>query len=117
MPKGIPPAPPGLKPRGRGRALWREVLGALELDVQEIALLIELARTFDLLDELDDDVKANGIFFALGGKVRPAVVERRQQQIVAARLVASLRLPADLSRPERRPQRRGASRGVYEVAS
>lgn len=116
MPKGIPPAPPGLKPRGRGRALWREVLGALELDVQEIALLIELARTFDLLDELDDDVKARGVFDSLG-KVRPAVVERRQQQIVAARLVASLRLPADLSRPERRPQRRGASRGVYEVAS
>lgn len=116
MPKGIPPAPPGLKPRGRGRALWREVLGALELDVQEIALLIELARTFDLLDELDDDVKAHGVFDSLG-KVRPAVVERRQQQIVAARLVASLRLPADLSRPERRPQRRGASRGVYEVAS
>jgi hypothetical protein len=91
------------------------VLGALELDVQEMALLQELARCFDLLDALDACIHKHGILLP-DGRVHPAVVERRQQQITAARLVASLRLPADLSQPARRPQRRGP-RGVYEVSA
>jgi hypothetical protein len=49
--------------------------------------------------------------------VQPLLVEQRQQSLVLARLLASLRLPSgetaegDLVRP----QRRGAARGSYGI--
>ena len=52
-------------------------------------------------------------------RVHPAIVEARQLRIALARLSASLRLPAGEEGDEpqhlRRPQRRGAARGVYGV--
>lgn len=85
------PAPP----RGlgtAGRALWRELVKAYELQEHETRLLLECARTADLLDELQAEVRARG---AVGedGEVRRVVVEARQQRLVLARLVTSLRVP------------------------
>ncbi len=53
-----------------------------------------------------------------GGRMHPAVRESRQQQIVLARLLAALRLPAGDEAdpaPARRPQRRSGARGVYPI--
>jgi hypothetical protein len=105
--------PPGLRRKGRGRALWDEVMASLELDQHEEALLVEAARTLDLLDRLDRIIRRDGPL-APDGHASAAVVESRQQRLVYARLIASLRLPPDLSQPMRRPQRRGAARGTYD---
>ncbi|KEP41090.1 hypothetical protein MKSMC1_37520 [Mycobacterium kansasii] len=54
-----------------------------------------------------------------GAKAHPALTAAQQQRIVLARLAASLRLPSgDQDDPSvlRRPQRRGAARGVYGIA-
>ena len=102
-------APNGLK--ASGRRLWKAVVGELELDEHERSLLIEACRTADALDALDAVIAADGVM--VDGKPHPALVESRQQRVVLTRLVASLRLPEDLQRPETRPQRRGAARGAY----
>ncbi len=85
------------------------MLGRFELDEHELALLREAVRTASQLDALDAEVRAAGVL--LDGKAHPALVEARQQRIVLARLVASLRLPEDDAGV--RPQRRGAARGSY----
>lgn len=102
----IPTAPPGTK--AAGRRLWHEVLGRFELDQHEQALLREAVRVVDLLDVLSGIVIAEGPL--VDGRVHAAVVEQRQQRIVLARLIASLRLPDDA---DERPQRRGSARGTY----
>ena len=104
--------PSDLTPGGRGRKVWRRILEALELDVHEAALLHEAARCLDTLDTLDELTRRAGVMLA-DGRIAPWVVESRQQRIAYSRLIASLRLPADLAEPERRPQRRSATRGVY----
>jgi hypothetical protein len=96
-----------------GRRLWADVTGRFELDEAEAALLLEAARTCDVLAELADEVRRTGP--VLDGKVSPAVVESRQQRLVLSRLVAALRLPQDDDEPASRPQRRGAPRGPYGV--
>ena len=101
-------APNGLK--APGRRLWKGVTEALELDEHERALLIEACRTADQLDLLDEVVADEGVL--VDGRAHPALVEARQQRITLTRLVAALRLPEDLERPELRPQRRGP-RGAY----
>lgn len=92
--------------------MWAEVLGKFELDEHELALLLQAARTVDVLDDLADVLAAEGSMTAKG-EVHPAIVEARQQRLVLARLVASLRLPEEPV--EGRPQRRGAARGAYGV--
>jgi hypothetical protein len=49
--------------------------------------------------------------------VQPLLVEQRQQSLVLARLVASLRLPSGETEEGEllRPQRRGAARGSYGI--
>jgi hypothetical protein len=105
--------PKGLK--SAGRRLWRAVVADYELEEHESALLLEAARTVDLLDELAGIVEAEGPL--LDGKIHPAVVEARQMKIALARLSAALRLPAgdegDNQQGARRPQRRVGARGVY----
>lgn len=104
------PTPVGLG--RRGRAIWRVVIGALVLDAHEGAILAEACRTADRLDALDAAIRKDGMLLP-DRRPHPALAEARQQQITLTRLIASLRLPADLAQPERRPQRRGAARGVY----
>jgi len=106
--------PVGLRPRGRGRRLWRQVLAGLELDSHELGLLTETCRTLDLLDTLAELAGEHGLLTP-DGRMAPYVVEGRLQRIALSRLVASLRLPESLSEPivPSRPQRRGAARGPY----
>lgn len=103
MPKGL---------RKSGRALWAAVNEHLDLDRHEAQLLLEACRLADRLDLLDGVLRKNGLVLA-DGAMNPALGEARAQQITLTRLIASLRLPADLAEPDRRPQRRGAARGVY----
>ena len=104
--------PTDLVEDGRGRSLWQEVTASLELDVHEAALLHEAARCLDTLDQLDDLARHTG-YLLPDGRIGPWVIEARQQRLAYARVIAALRLPEDLSNPERRPQRRSA-RGAYK---
>lgn len=99
----------GLGPAGT--RLWDAVTSALDLDGHEEALLLEACRVADRLDGLHVALEDVGLL--VDGKPNPALVEARQQQVVLARLVASLRLPEDLQDVTSRPQRRGAARGAY----
>lgn len=105
-----------------GRALWADVLGKYELEQHETALLREMVRTVDLLDELAAIVEREGLMVPVlpaGSRVHPAAVEARQARISLARLSASLRLPAgeegEQAEHLRRPQRRGGARGTYGI--
>lgn len=112
-----PPKPaPGLK--APGRRLWTSVQSEYELEEHETALLLEACRTVDQLDALDGLVSREGPLdeSSQGRRAHPALTEARQQRIALARLLAALRLPAgeeDAGADSRRPQRRGAPRGVY----
>ena len=120
MTKGKIPAPsPGTK--ASGRRLWRAVLVGYELEEHETALLREMCRTVDKLDELAEAVDRDGVMVPGPGltvRVHPALVESRQLKVAFARLAAALRLPAgDEADPaaNRRPQRRVGARGVYGI--
>jgi hypothetical protein len=113
------PAPPkGIGPAGR--ELWTDIVGRFELESHELLLLKEAARCADDLDDLAATVAAEGRTTA-DGKIHPALTEARQLRIVLPRLIGSLRIPAadDVGAPspieQRRPQRRGAARGVYPI--
>jgi hypothetical protein len=102
------------RPRGLrtgGRRLWDAVENAYILREDEGALLGQACRVLDRLDRLAAVVEADGLL--VDGRPHPALVESRQQQIVLARLLATLRLPDDLGQ---QPQRR-STRGVYRLRS
>jgi hypothetical protein len=101
-----------------GKKLWRAVIGPYDLENHEELLLREACRTADRLDRLAEEA-AKGAVTVMnyrGDQVaNPAMVEARQQAITLSRLLASLRLPSGDEGEERRPQRRGASRGSYGI--
>ncbi|WP_373234859.1 terminase [Mycobacterium marinum] len=114
----IPSPPRGTGPSGR--ALWRDITGRYELEQHEEALLREMTRCVDQLDALHAITERDGLVVEgpHGSKAHPALTAAQQQRICLARLAASLRLPAgeqDESSALRRPQRRGAARGVYSI--
>ena len=115
----LPPAPTGT--RAAGRRLWRSVLVEYDCEEHELALLREMVRTVDKLDELAAVVDRDGVMVAGPGlttRVHPALVEARQLRIAFARLAAALRLPSgDENDPaaNRRPQRRVGARGTYRL--
>jgi hypothetical protein len=116
----IPPAPPGTK--AAGRRLWRSILAVYELEEHEAALLREMVRTVDQLDELAAIVERDGLVVrgpGLTDRVHPAAIEARQLRIALARLAAALRLPAgeESIAGMRRPQRRVGVRGPYQLRS
>ncbi|MGI9157993.1 MAG: hypothetical protein ACR2FG_15405 [Marmoricola sp.] len=106
-----PPSPPAGAQQA-GRRLWRAVVGDYELDEHELTLLRQAVRVADLCDRLQVEVEDGPLLSE--GRVHPAVVELRQQQIVLARLVVALQIPIGLTAGEDRTQRRGA-RGVYKM--
>lgn len=106
----VQPAPPGLSPAGQ--RLWRELARHLDFDEHERRVLLEACRCADRLERLDQAIRTAPLLDA-EGKVSPLMVEARQQQVVLAKLLASLRLPEDLDNPRQRPQRRSGSRGIY----
>jgi hypothetical protein len=117
----VPPAPAGSK--SSGKRLWRSILAEYELEEHETALLREMVRTVDQLDQLQAVVERDGPMVAgpgLAKRVHPALVEARQLRITLARLAAALRLPAgdeegDAKQGTRRPQRRVGVRGPYRL--
>ncbi|RSN71398.1 terminase [Actinomadura sp. WAC 06369] len=103
-----------------GRRLWDSVLSVYELDEHELALFREMVRTVDLLDDLDAQVRADGLMVrgpGLTPRVHPAVAEARHARIALARLAAALRLPTGEEGDEQKGarQRRVGVRGVYGV--
>lgn len=109
----IPRTPTGLQ--ARGKRFWNTVLSDLEMEPHEHQLLAETCRILDRLEGLDAVVREKGLT-TLDGRIAPAVVELRLQQVTLARVVASLRLP-DEYRAEvlSRGQRRGSARGTYQL--
>lgn len=112
------PRPPrGLQTAGRN--LWKATVGRLDLDAHEHLLLLQACRVADTLDALATAAVGQPLTVtnARGDEVaQPLLVESRQQSIVLARLIASLRLPEDIDGEGElggRPQRRGAARGAY----
>jgi hypothetical protein len=113
-----PRPPAGL--RAPGRRLWASIIDSYDLDEHELALVVEAVRTVDLCDTLDAAVRKDGplIESPQGLKAHPAAVEARQQRIALARLLAALRMPAGEGADQaqdRRPQRRGGVKGVYQI--
>jgi hypothetical protein len=103
-----------------GRKLWSAVTVDYELDQHELALLVAACRTADRLQDLAEALQ--GAPLTVENKrgdmiVQPLLVEQRQQSLVLARLVASLRLPSgeETDGSLVRPQRRGAARGSYGI--
>lgn len=117
----VPTAPRGLG--AAGRRLWRELLSVYVLDPHERAMLTEACHTADTCAVLQAQVAAMGpALFVVGPqgvKAAPAVVELRQQRLVLARLLASLRIPAEAAAGQlgtgQRTARRAGARGVYAI--
>lgn len=101
-----------------GKKLWHSIVDHFEIEEHEALLLTEAARVSDRLDQLavaQRDAPLT-VTNSKGDTVAsPYLVESRMQAIVLSRLIASLRLPTGEGEQERRPQRRGAARGVYAV--
>lgn len=114
---GVPAPPKGL--RASGRRLWRAALTDYAFDVHEEMILLEACRCVDRLDLLAAEAESSPVTVInwRGDPVaHPALTESRQQSITLTRLVASLRMPSGEQGGELiRPQRRGASRGVYGI--
>jgi hypothetical protein len=100
----------GLGPSGT--RLYGAIADGFELGDHELSLLLQAARTADLLEDLQASVDEQGAL--VDGRVHPAVVELRQQRICLARLLVALRVPdpEDEGASAGRLQRRG-TRGVY----
>lgn len=101
-----------------GERLWLSVVEHYDLDVHEQLLLLQACRTADLLDRLSLQASRAPLTVenGKGDKVaNPLLTEHRQQSLVLARLLASLRMPS--GEEDGRPQRRGAARGSYGVRS
>lgn len=86
-----PRPPAGAK--AAGRRLWSAIVDEFALDQVELVVLREMVRVVDRLDDLDAAVRDGGA--VVGGRVNQALVESRQQQLVLAKLAATLKLPTD----------------------
>ena len=94
-----PKAPTGL--RAPGRKLWASVVGPSILTAGELAILEQAARTADLVDRLEKDVRALPELTSVGhaGQPRPHVLlgALRAERLLLERLVGALNLPDDTS--------------------
>ena len=112
------------KPQGMfgaaGSALWDSVTDVLVLDAHEQQLLIELCRTADTCQQLQEVVDRDGVIAdsSQGVRAHPALQELRQQRIAFARLVSALGLPSGMRDVEKHVQRirPRAVRGVYRIS-
>ena len=95
-----------------GRRLWRSVVNDFELATHELALLEQAVYVADTCAELQVLVAQDGPM--VDGRANPALIEVRQQRILLARLLVSLRVPIGAAEDEQpgRLQRRPV-RGVY----
>jgi hypothetical protein len=81
-----------------GQLFWESITSVYSFEDEPALqrLLIEAARVVDRLDQLDAVVRRNGAVLS-SGRLNPALVESRQQQLVLGRLVGALDLPRDES--------------------
>jgi hypothetical protein len=89
-------APRGLK-RG-GKVVYADVAGRFDLSATEKGQLLQIARTVDALDDLQEIVDAEGVLVDAPKGARrpnPALVELRAQRLALARLVSLLHIPDD----------------------
>ncbi|GGB19511.1 hypothetical protein GCM10011492_06690 [Flexivirga endophytica] len=80
----------------RGRAYWKITTEAYELTDSEQALLLEVCRCLDNLDQLAAAIETHGAMVAgAAGQpvVNPALTEARGQRAILHRLIAALALP------------------------
>lgn len=87
-------APPGLKKRGR--RLWKQVLAAYELRLDERILLESACKTVDLLDDLEAAMASQPLITkgSMGQeRENPLLSEARQQRAQLNRTLAQLKLP------------------------
>ena len=105
----------------RGAALWVSVTESHTLAAPEVEILTEACRCADRLERLDEHLhdedlswldveklRSDGATFRV--TVDAALSEARQQQNILKQLIASLRLPDEVT--GKKPQHRGA-RGSY----
>lgn len=82
----------------RGEQFWEAIVGKYSLSESEIALLIEACRTIDVLDSLDESIRAEGpTILTDAGRtvVNPAVNAANNARTTLRQLVAALALPDD----------------------
>ena len=107
-----PQAPKNLGPAGS--RLWKSVVSALELREDELVLFRDACRITDSVEALQAAVERDGVLVnsAKTGELvpHPGLVEARQQRIVLARMLATLRFPDE---DGHQAQRRAGGRGAY----
>lgn len=90
----IPPVPRDLS--AKSRRFWRETLAIFELNPVEMRVFEQLCRALDDLAELSAVVRRDGVTVMTAdgaAKVNPALIEARQQRMLAAKLATVLDLP------------------------
>jgi hypothetical protein len=92
-----PEPPADLRPRGRGRKFWRQVVADHELRPDEGELLAEMARMLDLADRLREAADAAPV--VVDGRTNPVLVELRLLRQELRRGLSQLALP-DPDAPE-----------------
>lgn len=82
----------------RGRHFWDWIRAEHELSMPETELLLECARTLDVVDALETAIRRDGVMVEGSQgqlRVNPAIAEVRAQRLALGRLLAQLDLPAD----------------------
>lgn len=115
--------PTGLGPGGK--ALWKAIVGANELDAAQEVTLLEACRSKDRLDKLDELLRADvdtwatlhvdprsedGTIYEL--RITQALAQANTTANLLKQLLAALRLPDAAT--GKRPQQRGGARGAYK---
>jgi hypothetical protein len=109
----------------RGAALWESVTSLHDLPAPELEILTEACRCADRLERLDEQLTGDDMSWLDLEKMRrddteyrvivdAALSEARQQQNILKQLIASLRLPDEVT--GKKPQHRGA-RGAYKPSA
>lgn len=92
----IPGAPKGLGTKAR--KLWRETLAQYALRADELRILEDACREFDLVDRLQADLDREDSPLMVRGSqgqtvINPIISEIRQHRAQGARLLHQLKLP------------------------
>ena len=114
MPNDPPKAPTGL--RTPGRRLWSDVVGPYALTAGELAVLEQAARTADLCDRLERDVRAlpelTSVGYAGQPRPHPLLAALRAERLLLERLVGALNLPDDTREVGMTPASRHAQKAA-----
>ena len=103
-----PPAPPAHL-AADGRALWRSVVGAFELESHHLAVLAAGCEALDRTRQAQAAITADGAYVVgrFGMKAHPALAVERDSRLAMIRALRELGL--DLEAPASRPPTRWRS--------